>query len=396
MKKMKRFVAGFLAALGISGMLGGCKDKGNSNFLAEPDKSYSFSDENKKETPVVTDELKSNYDTFYLLLEELKKQEMGIEIEYANDALKIYDSGSGNVNYDLLNQLLEVYSLVKEKGKIYYFTHTTKGNELLDFEKVNIKPNQILYFFVVPYQGIDFENIEKAIEKHNNNPINLTINLSKDAPELPLNLMEALNGRDSKILILSRDKEYKEGAETLSKINPAWEFDEVSIDLYGDYSKHLKNLNANQLTLHLLDSFSNEASLSSSVETLTLYPQQENLKINIVLSDSVKNVWILDYEMFEEALLFGNKNCQLWLYSDNKVSLWQLAKNGFLDFSEMTFSMGDLSLYDYNCESYQDLLSVSIGDSPKGFINIKKDSEGNIIGFDTLSFEEVFTRKRTR
>lgn len=390
MKKVKRFVAGFLAALGISGMLGGCKDKESSDFLVESDESYSLLNDNEKEEEIVIiDELLSNYDVFYLLLEELEKQDMGIRIECDLERLSIFDNGRGNINYDLLNQFLEVYSLIQENGKVVYYFNGEEGSEWLDFEKINIQSSQILRFAIFSYQEIVFENIEKAIEQ--NNHIELLILLSEDLPELPLNLLATLSGKDSKITIASLTEGY---VEALSKIDSEWEFEELSLRVHGDYSKYLKNFSANHLSLDLYDSFFNQAFLSSSVETLHVYPLQEGLKVNFFLPDSLKEIWIKCYEKYEEVLLSGNNNCKLWLNSDNKDDLVQLAKSGCFDFSEMVLDVGDLYL-----QSYKGLIAVHVGGEFKGFLDVKKDSEGNIIGFDIadeLDNEEALTRRRVK
>lgn len=132
MKKIKQIISGALSCLALLGLLKGCneikekKEAENNSYVIEIP-----IEENEEKTEKELAELKTS------LEEKIKEfNNDNIYIEY-NLGLVINDINYAEINYELLNEIIALYSKIDDSFKIIsYYPHNIYN---IDFNYVNLK-----------------------------------------------------------------------------------------------------------------------------------------------------------------------------------------------------------------------------------------------------------------
>ena len=156
MRKIKPIISGILAGLTISGLVS-CGEKKETIQEEEKHESYvvelPIEDEKSLLEPNYEEELKS-------LIDNLDSET--VLVEYGDlDNLIIVDQQKGEVNYDKLNEIIEVYSKIDSNFKDIMYIPSYLYN--IDFNKLNIEDlNSGIY---LSYPIVDVNNINTNIDK---------------------------------------------------------------------------------------------------------------------------------------------------------------------------------------------------------------------------------------
>lgn len=233
----KQIISGFLSALVAFGFLQGCsktQEKANNEknlyTIELPIEKEITEEENEK--------LKANLEA---KISEFNYENRGIEIKF-DLGLSIRDFAECKVNYELLNEIIELYSKIDEDYKRIYYAPINIYN--IDFNYVNLK--NIDTNIYITHSGIKLENIIPVIKSIPNPSldINYSINLNKDDIPILLDLIELISEKNGSLDISTYGMYKKdELCELMLGINKKWHFNSFSFTSYDDFTAYTSNIN---------------------------------------------------------------------------------------------------------------------------------------------------------
>ena len=383
---LQSIISGALAGLTISGFVS-CSEKKDSTEEVE-EESYVV------ELPIESKQnlLEPNYeDELKTLIDNLDMDTVLVRYEFDN--LIIADQKQGEVDYDKLNEIIEVYSKIDSYNKDIIYIPFYIYN--IDFNKLNIR--NLGLSITLSYPVTNENNLMTAINKAND--ITLYVEYSSELDEKSnssiLKVIKQVANKKGTLDIRSTDA-FSNSAinDMLSKIKKEWHFSSVFITTRSDISSYLSNINTDYLNLAFNDDvLSSIYHINEGTKSLNIYCYTPNKTLYLEIPTSLSSLYI-SYDYINKAVITGNKNIELRTLASDYEKLNTYIEQGYFDFDEFRLTAGDYTFKKYSFTDYE--IELDYNNEEIGMVELIRDDAGNITGLEVIKKEKQRVRTLTK
>lgn len=400
MKKFKRAVCGILSTLTLLGLLKGSSkvEKKNSEEINTPPAI---------ETPIEESEVQKNALESILKhkIEEFNNRNNNkMYIEY-KAGLIIYDIDNTEVDYEQLNEIIDLYSKLDDTfTSINYYPYNFYN---INFNYVNL---QDLGFYLVVYSyQIKLENITPAIQKSLLSSLIIS-KLEETNTNNLIELMEMVSNKNGNISFVMDTKDYNQKAidiliNNINKRNS--HFNNLSIISNNPFSLLVSQVNADEINLHIntnADTDNISYKIKEGTKRLSIWLEKEemgtmNKNVTLEIPDSLEELYV-DYSYIDTLRIKDIKNAYFSMSSFGNFDLKKFIELGYFNYPK--FMIKDrITGYIYKRdESTNNNIEVWWNNSRYiGNLLIKIDKKGDILNLFLISPKEEkvlpLSRKRT-
>ena len=383
---LQSIISGALAGLTISGFVS-CSEKKDSTEEVE-EESYVV------ELPIESKQslLEPNYeDELKTLIDNLDMDTVLVRYEFDN--LIIADQKQGEVDYDKLNEIIEVYSKIDSYNKDIIYIPFYIYN--IDFNKLNIR--NLGLSITLSYPITAENNLITAVNKAKD--VTLYVRYSNELDEKSnssiLNIIEQVANKNGTLDIQSTETLSNTAInDILSKIKKDWHFNSIFITTRSDISAYLPNMNAKYLSLAFIDNvLSSTYRINEGTKILNIYCYTPNKTLYLEIPSSLIELY-LNYDYMNKAIIKGNKNIELRATSSNYKKLNTYIELGYFDYDEFSLTAGD---YTFKKQSFTDYeIVLDYNDEEIGTVELIRDETGNITDLKIIKKEKKLVRTLTK
>lgn len=388
MLKIKRMVSGILAALTISGVVSGCKNNNTQDKTAETKEPYVI------ELPIVGS-IKEEQELETLI--EKVNSEGAMRVLYDDYILVIGDIVKTEVDYELLNKIIDLFGRINEDKTIMYFPASINN---INFDNLNVEDSELE--ITIADGNVDLANIKRAIEKNPTTNISVYYFEEQQVSEL-LELFKLISDNNGEVTIQTYTKVSDEAFKKLLEgIQRDWHFSRFSIGAYQDFTSYVSKFNADTLTLDV--SFLEESNKMQVAEGVKYFyinsylPREKEFALKVSLPDSLKAIDI-NYDYIDRVIIDDIKNASLRARTSEIEKLNTFVTLGYFDYPDFRIVAGDY-VFDKNYYFTDGQIEVSREGTDLGIAQLERDSDGNIekiiITDKVMSQELAKHLKRTR
>lgn len=391
MRKIKPIISGILAGLTISGLVS-CGEKKETIQEEEKHESYvvelPIEDEKSLLEPNYEEELKS-------LIDNLDSET--VLVEYGDlDNLIIVDQQKGEVNYDKLNEIIEVYSKIDSNFKDIMYIPSYLYN--IDFNKLNIEDLNLGIYLSYPI--VDVNNINTAIDKAKESTLFIEYGneFDEESNKDILEVIKKVSEKNGNVY-LEEHENYKESDvdDILANIKKEWHFTIFDILSQNDISPYLPNINAKYLHLIIVDSKKiSTYEINEGTASLNIYcfsPLENGKTIYLKAPESLNDLYI-NYDCINKVIIEGNKNMELRVSSSNYEKLNTYIELGYFDYETFSLTAGDYTFKKFSFTN--DEIELEYNGEEIGTVELKRDDAGNITGLEVIKKEKKMVRTLTK
>ena len=396
MKKIKRIISGALSCLALLGLLKGCSktnDKINeeqNTYVVElpiDGKEQIIIDKNEQ----IIEELKTKINEF-----NSKNNNIVVELDLG---LTIDEIETGEVNYELLNEIIALYSKIDDNfKKIYYHPSNIYS---LDFNYINLKNTNICIYITNHITKIDY--IIPAIKTCPNPSlfISYSANFTENDNSLILKLIEQISEKNGGLKISDYEPYDKTAFDQLiSNINKDWHFNTFSYRCSDDFTKYISNINAetiwlysNSDTVNLKYKF-NEG--TKRVDMAFYNESKTGKNIYLEIPNSLETLEI-DYNNIDTLIIDDIKNASLKIRTEDAKKINTFIELGYFEYPEFNIVAGN---YRFNKDIFTDYKIELVYDELYiGEVKLEKEEDGKITGLLIISEGKkenmLLSRKKT-
>ena len=392
MKKLKQIISGVLAGLTISELVSCGEKRESAQEVEEKKESYivelPIEDETSLLEPNYEEELKS-------LIDNLDSETILVEYGVL-DNLLIVDQQKGEVDYDKLNEIIEVYSKIDSNFKDIMYIPFYLYN--IDFNKLNIEDLNL--WIALSYPVVDVNNINTAINKAKESTLYIEYGneFDEESNKDILKIIKKVSEKNGNVNLIANEN-YKESAldDILANIKKEWHFTSFDIQSRNDISPYLPNINAKYLYLTIVDNKEiSTYEINEGTTNLNIYcfsPLENGKTIYLKTPESLNALYI-NYDYINKAIIEGNKNMELRVLASDYEKLNTYIELGYFDYETFSLTAGDYRFKKYSFTDYE--IELEYNDEEFGTVELKRDDAGNVTGLEVIKKEKNMVRTLTK
>lgn len=373
----KRIISGLLSALAAFGLLKGCSEINDK--INEEKNSYVIELPLDEEEQIIIDKNEQIIEELETKIKEFNNENNNVIIKL-DLGLTINEIGESKINYELLNEIIALYSRLDDNfKKIYYHPSDIYS---IDFNYINLKNTNICIYITNHITNIN--NIIPAIKTCPNPSLFICYSaiFTENDNSTILKLIEQISEKNGG-LSFSNYEPYNKNAfdKLMSTINEDWQFSTFSYRCSDDFTKYTSNVKAKAMWLC---SYSDKINLKYKFNEgikkidISFYNKSTTGKnIYLEIPDSLETLEI-DYDKIDTLIIDDIKNAKLEIRTENTDKINTFIKLGYFEYPEFNIVAGN---YRFSKDIFTDYkIELKQDDKYIGEVKLQKDSEGNITG----------------